>query len=199
VDDGCTDRTRTLAEAWGARHPCLRVQAHPTRKGPGAALRTGLRAARFPLLVCTACDPGYRASDLAHLLKWIDQVDLVAGYRVRAKGSRGRSSNERVYRWVARLFFGVRFRDPGCRFVLARRSLFDRFPIQSDGDFAHVEVLAKANFLECLMTEVPVAYQPRGRRSAARREGLRQRLAGARRIFSHPDFGPPFPPGAEQK
>jgi hypothetical protein len=64
------------------------------------------------------------------------------------------------YRFKIRALFGVRLRDIDSKFKLFRRRIFDRFPIQSDGDFVHAEILAKANFLGCYMDEVPVADRP---------------------------------------
>jgi hypothetical protein len=63
-------------------------------------------------------------------------------------------------RWLARWFFGVRVHDVECAFRLTRRSIFERMPIQSNGPFAQLEMLAKANFLGCLMAEVAVTYHP---------------------------------------
>jgi glycosyltransferase involved in cell wall biosynthesis len=64
------------------------------------------------------------------------------------------------YRLKIRALFGVRLRDVDSKFKLFRRKVFERFPIQSDGDFVHAEILAKANFLGCYMDEVPVAERP---------------------------------------
>jgi hypothetical protein len=87
--------------------------------------------------------------------------------------------------------FGVGLKDPGCSFKLFRRALFRRIPVQSDGPFVHTEVVAKANFLGCLMSEAPVAYQPpAATESQPAPAPLRQWLAEAYRVFSHPNFGP---------
>src|SRR5581483_7229443 len=86
-----------------------------------------------------------------------------------------------------------RLRDVGSPFRLFRRALFARMPIQSHGAFALDEVLAKANFLGAVMTEVPVPHRAQ---PAAPRESFRHRLDEGVRIFSHPTFGPAtLPPG----
>ncbi|HXG08685.1 MAG TPA: glycosyltransferase [Gemmataceae bacterium] len=215
VDDGSTDRTVERAEQLAARHPRVRLLRHPIRQGEGAALRTGVAAAEHPLLAHAPCDLRFRPEELKKLLAEIDKVHLVSGFRVcrpvpgwlRGLGRlyRGLARwlfavsieplpgwlgwREHVRRYVARALFGVRLRDVGCPFRLFRRSVFARLPIQSDGPFAHVEVLAKANFLGHIMTEVPVTYQPRPDERAARWS-----FAEVRRVFSAPDFGPPVLP-----
>jgi glycosyltransferase involved in cell wall biosynthesis len=193
VDDGSTDRTLEFAGTLAAQYPRFRLLQHPAPRGIGAALRTGLGAAQFPLLVYGPCSTAYQPADLGRLLEVIDKVDLVSGYRV------GRPRRERplwkayVQRGLLRFLFGLRLKDVDCPFKLFRRSIFARIPIQSDGPFVHAEILAKANFLGCLMTEVPVRYEPNrvddgqsGSHTAWRKD--------ASRIFFHPDFGPALLP-----
>jgi len=65
-----------------------------------------------------------------------------------------------AYAWVAWLVFGDPFVDPHSGLKLFDRTLLDRFPIQSDGDFVHTELVGKATFLTTLMSEVPLAPKP---------------------------------------
>jgi glycosyltransferase involved in cell wall biosynthesis len=226
VDDGSSDQTGTLAERLVEKYPHLRVLRHPRPRGFGAALRTGLAQARYPLLVTAPCDEQYQPADLNLFLAAkekeptpeIDRNDLVAGYRVwqrvpwplRVLGFCYRCfvrvlinhTPERLPGWLgwrghawrlfARLAFGLRLPDVDCPFILFRRSVFERIPVQSDGDFALLEVLAKANFLGKMMSDKPVAHRPRPRHegrdeSRARRRQLWKDL---RRVLNHPDFGP---------
>jgi glycosyltransferase involved in cell wall biosynthesis len=62
--------------------------------------------------------------------------------------------------WLVWLVFGVPVNDVNSAFKLFRRSVFDRFPIQSDGDFVHTEVIAKATFTTCLMDELLLTPKP---------------------------------------
>src|SRR5581483_8213043 len=54
---------------------------------------------------------------------------------------------------LTRILFGIRYRDVACPFRLLRREILARFPLQSDGSFVHVEILAKANYLGLMMGE----------------------------------------------
>ena len=81
-------------------------------------------------------------------------------------------------------------RDPECLFLLARRSIFARIPIQSNGPFAPIEILAKANFLGCIMSEVAVTYHPRAPASSSPGPRFGAMLSELRAIFFHPSFGP---------
>jgi hypothetical protein len=121
------------------------------------------------------------------MLEVIDQVDIVCGYR------QGRPWLSTQWRgWLAFLGFGLWLKDAGCPVRLYRKSIFPRIPIQSKGRFADVEILAKANFLNCLLTEVEISWQP------AERPIPRGPVFGdALRVFTRPDFGPPQLPAAE--
>lgn len=67
---------------------------------------------------------------------------------------------EHAKAWRAWVVFGVPLHDPHCGFKLVRKALLDRFPIQCDGDLFHIELVAKATFLTCMMDEVPLTPKP---------------------------------------
>jgi glycosyltransferase involved in cell wall biosynthesis len=211
IDDGSTDDTAKLADAL----PRLRVLRHDTPRGFGAALRTGIAAAKHPLLATATCDRQYQPADLSKFLGEIDKVDLVVGSRLwmpvpwplrwagwlwrmlvrvivgipleRLPGWLGDRGQQK--RWLARWLFGVRVFDVECAFRLYRREIFARIPLQSDGPFGLVEILAKANFVGCWMTQVEVAYQaPAGPPLPAPLDPRQTYLAECRRVFREPSF-----------
>jgi glycosyltransferase involved in cell wall biosynthesis len=204
VDDALLDRTEELAK----RHPHVRVLRDPIKRGVGAALRLGLNAAQHPLLFHAPCNQCYQPKDLKLLLDEIDRVHVVVGHRVgrrvplplRVFGFGWRLlfrilfglPVEPLPAWLgwgdharnlfARIVFALRLHDVLCDYRLYRRSIFRRIPIQSDGVFAHVEVLAKANSLTALMTDVPVSYRPLPELPSWRKD--------AWLVFARPEFGP---------
>ncbi len=93
---------------------------------------------------------------------------------------------ERRFWWRCRILFGLRIGDVTSQFKLFRRSVFDRIEIQSDGEFVHAEILAKANFLGCLMDEIVLAdrQQP---------PPLPDVRADMWRVFRNPRFRSPVP------
>ncbi len=58
--------------------------------------------------------------------------------------------------WV----YGVPLADVNSAFKLYRTAFLKRFPIQSDGDFVHTELVAKATFLTSIMDEIPITIRP---------------------------------------
>jgi hypothetical protein len=201
----------------------LRVFRHPRRQGYGAALRTALDAARLPLLCTATCDRQYDPADLGKLLGPMDKVHVVTGYRLLLPVPWWFRLLHALYRgllrvvcaaappppvtWLgrrslgqllaARWVFGVHVHDPACAFRLCRRDLFRRIPVQCDGAFAQVEVLAKANFVgtspePTWLAEEPVSWTPPARPEEAVDQFPGEGVAAeAYRLFKDPDFGPP--------
>jgi hypothetical protein len=62
-------------------------------------------------------------------------------------------------------------------------------PIQSDGDFVHTEILAKANFLTCWLDEIPIGASGNVRESKAPGFRFGGRWRDMRRVMRNPDFG----------
>lgn len=98
------------------------------------------------------------------------------------KGYLGPAESRYWYR--ARLQFGLRLGDVNSRFKLFRRSVFDRLVIQSDGEFVHTEILAKANFLGTLMDEMVLTDK-------CVPGALPDMSADRRVVFNHPKFHSP--------
>lgn len=217
VDDGSTDATAALVEAVSREEPRVQLLLQEVPQGIGAALRAGLSKAQYPLVCCCPCDWQYQPADVQQLLKTIDKVDLVTGCRggkprpavLRVLGLLYRGLVRVIFglplersecrpgwagwwrRWQARWLFGLAVHDPECAFRLFRRDIFARIPIQSQGSFVHIEILAKANFLGCWMAEEVVRYQPPATGTDS------YSLAGPQgrdcwRLLQNPDFGPPI-------
>jgi hypothetical protein len=197
----------------GMSRPKLRLVHHLGAPGMGPSLQTGIWLARQPLLFYTVCDRQFQPADLQRLLEAIDKVDLVAGYRVHGRvpswlrglnllkrlgqgvllGYMGEARDQWLGwsslwgRFVIRRLFGLQMRDPQSPFALFRREIFRRIPIQSRGNMAAVEILAKANHLGCWIAEVPVAWTP----DHSPDEHF---WADLKALFRRPDFGPALLP-----
>ena len=95
VDDGSTDGTGEIAEQKG-----VRVIRHPYNIGNGAAVKSGIRAARGKWLVFMDGDGQHRPEDIPALMADAEQYHMTVG--ARAKGSR-----LRFHRYVANLLYNA--------------------------------------------------------------------------------------------
>jgi glycosyltransferase involved in cell wall biosynthesis len=227
INDASTDGSSAVLDRLSAAKSSVCVLQHEERRGFGAALRTGLAAARHPLLFYTSCDYPYPPADLKKLLGVIDSADIAAGVRTGPVPAWMRHVG-RVYRLLVRvvlginreplvgwrgwadwrravwlrLMFGLKLADVSSAFKLFRRSVFDRLPIQSDGQFVHAEIMAKATFLGCLIGEVPISRLGGNFRGVAEPDPPGVSFAAeARRVFRNPSFTRPAvesaPPAVE--
>ena len=92
---------------------------------------------------------------------------------------------EHLRAWRAWLVYGVPFDDPNSAFKLFRKAVVDRFPIQSDGEFVHVELAGKCTFLNGILDELPLTPNatPIPKATWAR--------ADRKRVFRSPKFWKP--------
>ena len=177
VDDGSTDGTAAIADRLAAAHAdVVRVVHHPTNLGYGSAVRSGLAAARYPLICFTDGDRQFRIADLSGLLRRLADADrtatpadVVAGFRIKRADPAVRLAYARVYRACLRLFFGLRVQDPDCACKLFRRRSLDGVHVESGGAFLSAELLIKISERGGVIVEHGVPHHPRtaGRASGA--------------------------------
>ena len=77
IDDGSSDGTASAAADAGAR-----VLRHRSNRGYGAALKTGIAAARHEVVVITDADGTYPTKYIPELVRELEYADMVVGARV---------------------------------------------------------------------------------------------------------------------
>jgi len=166
----------SLQPAMNGISPARFVVDESVSAGIGAALKVGIAATQYPLLMTLPV--GYSPKYLSNFLKEIDLVDIVAGVREsKVKGWQRRQFFSKAYQ-----LFGLWLQDPECGMKLYRREVFDRLPIQSRGSFVQIEILAKANFQSRILTEVVIE----GPVTEPEKVG-----ADFWKVLNNPNFGPP--------
>jgi glycosyltransferase involved in cell wall biosynthesis len=188
VDDGSRDDTGRVV----ARFAGVRLLRHESNRGYGAALRTGLRAAKMEWVVFTDADLQFDLEDLVDLLEASKQVDIVAGYRAPRRDPPTRRllgwGWGRLVRWV----HGLDVRDVDCAFKLFRREVLEAIPIESVGAFINTEILVRARSEGFEIRQIPVRHYARraGASSGARPRvifrAVRELLALRRRLPRSP-------------
>jgi glycosyltransferase involved in cell wall biosynthesis len=165
VDDGSRDATPRIADDLTATHPGLvRAVHHPVNRGYGAALRSGLGAARYELVAFTDGDRQFQVQDLGRLtarLQQTDAPDVVVGYRIQRADPLVRTLYAKAYRLANRIFFGLRVRDVDCACKLFRREALEGLRVESGGAFFSAELLIKLRASDRSVVEVGVPHYPR--------------------------------------
>ena len=166
VDDGSTDETAAIAERTGQR-----VLRHGLNQGYGAALKTGLRAARGEWVVITDSDGTYPNDRIPELAAMMTNWDMVVGARV---GDEVRVPLvRRPAKWalntLASILVDTRIPDLNSGLRVFRRDLALHFlPILPNG-FSFTMTITLAMLSEGYqVTFVPIDYFARRGRSKIR-------------------------------
>ena len=77
VDDGSTDGTPEMVKKFG---DVVLIQ-HPLNRGYGAAIKTGMRHAKYNTLVISDADGTYPVNDIPKLIAQLPKSDMVVGAR----------------------------------------------------------------------------------------------------------------------
>jgi glycosyltransferase involved in cell wall biosynthesis len=164
VDDGSRDATPEIADRLAGSDPRVRAVHHEVNQGYGAAVRSGLRAARYDLVAFTDGDRQFRVADLARLLDRMaqsDDPDVVAGFRKKRADPFIRTAYARAYRVALSVFYRLGVRDVDCAFKLFKRSALEGIRLESGGAFMSAELLIKLKQRRRRIAEVGVPHYPR--------------------------------------
>jgi glycosyltransferase involved in cell wall biosynthesis len=107
INDGSSDNTAEVAKNAGAH-----VYSHPYNIGNGAAIKSGIRVASGDVLVFMDADGQHDPADIAGLLKYMPDYDMVVGARsIRDQASVGRAIGNKLYNWLASYVAKFQIRD----------------------------------------------------------------------------------------
>ena len=161
VDDGSTDATAEIANEVARDVPHIRVVRHDRNRGYGAALVTGLRAARMPWVLLTDADLQFDLDELERFVPLTQESDLVLGWRVDRQDPLHRRVNAAAWNWLVGRAFDLRVRDVDCAFKLIRREVVDDVELTSSGAMISTELLVRAQANGARVRELGVEHRPR--------------------------------------
>lgn len=167
VDDGSDDRTPERLREARAKYPALRLVRHRKSCGQSAAVATGVKAARAPIIATLDGDGQNDPADIPALVhRLLDEAPearsflLVAGFRHKRRDDGIRKLSSRVANRVRVAMLKDDTPDTGCGLKVFTREAFLDMP-----RFDHMH-----RFLPALMirrggkvVSVPVNHRPRQR------------------------------------
>lgn len=163
VNDGSTDATEQELRRLMAELPYLRQIRHRQSCGQSAAIRTGVAAARAPIVVTIdgdgQNDPAFIPKLVAALEAGGAQTGLVAGQRIGRKASGFKKFQSRVANGVRNAVLKDGTRDTGCGLKAFRREVFLALPY-FDGLHRFLPALVRRDGFD--IGYVDVIDRPRG-------------------------------------
>ena len=157
IDDGSVDNTAQKAK----EIPQVRLISHSKNLGYGAALKTGFYNAKYKLISFMDSDLQFDFKEINKFLDYIEDYDLVIGFRKSRADKLVRKLNARIYSLLLNLIFNLNVRDVDCGFKLVRREIFKEIKLESDGALISAELLIKARKKGFRIKEIEVSHFPR--------------------------------------
>jgi len=162
VNDGSVDGTREVVERLSLSNPKIVLVNHPINLGYGSALRSGFERASLDYIFFMDSDGQFDISDIDRFLRYIEDYNVIVGYRGKRADPFIRSLNTWLYHLYIRFLFGLKLRDMDCAFKLfPRAAYYDIRPIKSGGALFSAELLIKLGKKGFKIKEVPVRHFPR--------------------------------------
>jgi glycosyltransferase involved in cell wall biosynthesis len=168
VDDASTDGTRRILEELAAANgETLRLIVHPANRGKGAAVRTGIAAARGEIVLIQDADFEYDPRDYPVLLEPIleGHADVVFGNRFHG------GSHRVLYFWhyvanrsltlITNVLTGLNLMDMEVGYKVFRADTLARLRLTADRFGIEPELVIKVARLRCRIYEVPIRYHGR--------------------------------------
>ena len=185
VDDGSEDATGRLADELAARHPRVRAVHHRTNRGYGAAVRSGLAAARYDYVFFTDGDHQFDVRQIVRLIPALDRADAVVGYRAHRSDPALRRLNAAGWNLLVRRLLGLPVRDVNCAFKLLRREALSGIALEAEGAMVSAELLARLQSRGARIVEVAVDHFPRrhGTPSGARPRVIARAFVELARLY----------------
>ena len=164
VDDGSSDGTDKVLSALA--DSTVRVLTHPVNKGKGAAIRTGMAAARGDLLLVQDADLEYDPEDWPRLLDPILRGKAQVVYGSRFTGERKNMLplhwiGNRFLSMVTNILYSSTMSDMETCYKLFDRRVLEGITIESDKFDFEPEITAKVLRRGYRIYEVPISYAGR--------------------------------------
>jgi len=108
VDDGGPDRSGEIADELSKRYKEVRVIHHEKNKGYGGALKSGFYNSRKELVFYTDGDAQYDVREIKRLLPYIEEYDVINGYKIKRNDPFYRIVFGRLYHYFVKFLFGLK-------------------------------------------------------------------------------------------
>ena len=161
VNDGSKDRTLEIAQELTSENPRVVVVNHPINRGYGAALTSGFNAATGDYIMFMDSDRQFDINDVHNLTPYVEEYDIVAGYRIKRNDPAHRLLNAAIFGMAVRVMFDIQVRDIDCAFKIMHADVLKGINLESPGALINTEILAKAKAQGRSLTQVGVNHYPR--------------------------------------
>lgn len=162
VNDGSSDNSLEVLQELQKEITELRIVNHELNRGYGGALLSGIAASTKQWVFYTDGDAQYDAREISRCIDAVTETsDIIQGFKIGRGDPFHRRLIGRVYHHSVRLLFRLPVRDTDCDFRLMRKSILDKFRLQSTTGVICVEMMHAFNRVDARFVEVGVSHYHR--------------------------------------
>jgi glycosyltransferase involved in cell wall biosynthesis len=161
VNDGSLDGTGEIADRLASEHGPVRVVHHERNRGYGGALKSGFAASTGDWVMLMDSDRQFDLEDLVYLTPFVDQFDMVAGYRLQRNDPSHRILFGQLFKLAMNVLFGIKVRDIDCAFKVMRGELLRSIKLESPGALISTELFVRWARAGGTWIEIGIHHYPR--------------------------------------
>lgn len=161
INDGSLDSSLAVTTRLQKKYPQLTIINHAKNLGYGAALRSGITAAKYEWTFFTDADLQFNIKQLAQFVPFTTKNDIIIGYRKNRAEGMIRSFNSRLFKLYIDILFRLHVKDIDCAFKLMRTKLVQSIDLESSGAFTTSELLYKLKKRGIKFKQLPVDHYKR--------------------------------------
>ncbi len=162
VNDGSSDNSLQVLQELQKEVSELRIVNHEVNRGYGGALLSGIAASTKQWVFYTDGDAQYDAREISRCIAAVtESSDVIQGFKIGRGDPLHRRIIGRVYHHSVRLLFRLPVRDTDCDFRLMRKTILDKFRLQSTTGVICVEMMHAFNRVNARFVEVGVSHYHR--------------------------------------
>jgi glycosyltransferase involved in cell wall biosynthesis len=161
INDGSPDNSGKIADELAAQYENVRVVHHQANLGYGAAVKTGLKEAKYELIFLTDGDDEYDIGDIKKLFKLRDNYDIIITFRFKKIYSSTRIFISYIYNTLLRWLFRTNYRDISTGMRLVKKSVISDINLIADSPFIGAEMTIKLMLKGYRVGEVGIQTFPR--------------------------------------
>jgi glycosyltransferase involved in cell wall biosynthesis len=191
VDDGSRDATWELLNELRTENPRMVLHRHEANRGKGAAVRSGISIATWPIVLIQDADLEYDPAEYQKILQPILDGRAAVVFGSRFVGSEMRrvlyfwhAVGNRFLTLLSNMATNLNLTDMECGFKAFRRDVFEKIELRENAFGFEPEITAKVARLGIPIYEVAISYS--GRTYAqGKKVGWRDGLSALRCIVKY--------------
>ena len=165
VNDGSTDKTKNII----SKIKGVKIISHPYNLGYGAAIKSGIKAAKGDWVLITDADATYPIEDIPRLVRYTNQYDMVVGARTgkRVYVPLLRRPAKRIITILANVLSRRRIPDINSGFRIFKKEIAERFFNLFPSGFSFTTTLTLASICnDYTVKYIPINYFKREGKSS---------------------------------